>query len=76
MAFALPFALILAAVGQDEPTGGTHDTPAARLEFMKTSLKRHAVHSDGDPKTELKLYREAWRDSRARHYVWGFSAEP
>jgi hypothetical protein len=58
MAFALPFALVLVAVGQDEPTVGRHDTPAARLAFMKASLKHHAVHPVDDQSAELKLQSE------------------
>jgi hypothetical protein len=55
MTFPLLFALILGLAGQ---TGGGHETAAARLEFMKASLKVHSVHSLGDPQMIYKLQSE------------------
>jgi hypothetical protein len=58
MTFPLSLAMIVGLVGQTATSGGSHDTPAARLEFMKTSLKAHAVHPPGDAKTSYKLQSE------------------
>jgi hypothetical protein len=58
MTFSLVFALILGTVGQTAATAGAHQTPTARLEFMKASLKVHSVHSLSDPKNIYKLQSE------------------
>jgi hypothetical protein len=87
MAFPLSFVMILGLVGQPGATGSRHDAPAARLDYMKGTLKVHSVHPVSDPKTIYKTlikkkmvwslpYREAWTDNTAAYYVWGFSQEP
>jgi hypothetical protein len=58
MAVPLSVALILGLVGQTATTRGAHDTPAARLDFMKASLKIHAVHPADDSETIFKLQSE------------------
>ena len=58
MAFPFSFAFFLGLLGQAAPIAGMRDTPAARLEFMKASLKGHAVHPAADPKTIFKLQTE------------------
>jgi len=60
--------LILCLVGQTAAGGSGHSTVAERLDFMNASLKVHEVWS--------LPYREAWADSTAPFYVWGFSQEP
>ena len=58
MAVPLSFALILGLLGQTATTGGAHDTPAARLEFMKASLKSTPSTRLSDPETIYKLESE------------------
>ena len=51
MAFSYCLAMFLSLVGQTAAGDAGHKTPAERLEFMKVSLKAHAVHPAKDPET-------------------------
>ncbi len=55
MSFPLSFAIVLSLLGQSAAAQGAHATPAARLDFMKQSLKAHAVHAVNDPDAIYKL---------------------
>ena len=55
MAVPLSVAFILGLLGQTVTSGGAHETPAARLDFMKASLKIHAVDPADDSGTIFKL---------------------
>jgi hypothetical protein len=58
MVFLSTVSIILGLVGQAARSEGAHETPAARLDFMKESLKAHTVHPVGDPHVVYKLQSE------------------
>jgi hypothetical protein len=58
MAVPLSIAMILGLVSQTATTERAHDKAAARLDFMKESLKAHSVHPVIDPKTIYKFQSE------------------